>query len=159
MSDDPFQKLVHLDLKGAPPRIEYLQELLPFLKHLGATGLLLGETQILALWLATIKFSLTSVPTEVSTLCYYKPWTMGGWYWLIDGLIVWLMDCVIDGVWLMDRQIDRLIDYYLRHWKRILSSSVTALEEIEYQNCVMHHYFCPRRNWIIPSRSIHDSSD
>lgn len=41
MSDDPFQKLVHLDLKGAPPRIEYLQELLPFLKHLGATGLLL----------------------------------------------------------------------------------------------------------------------
>jgi len=41
MSSDPFQKLVHMDLKGAPPRIEYFQQLLPFLKRLGATGLLL----------------------------------------------------------------------------------------------------------------------
>jgi len=40
MSGDAFQKLVHLDLKGAPPRIEYLQELLPFLKQIGTTGLL-----------------------------------------------------------------------------------------------------------------------
>jgi len=40
MAADAFQKLVHLDLKGAPPRIEYLRQLLPFLKQLGATGIL-----------------------------------------------------------------------------------------------------------------------
>ncbi|XP_060573284.1 hexosaminidase D-like [Ruditapes philippinarum] len=34
-------KLVHLDLKGAAPRIEYLQVLFPILKKNGATGLLL----------------------------------------------------------------------------------------------------------------------
>ena len=43
MSGDAFQKLVHLDLKGAPPRIEFLQQLLPFLKQIGTTGLLVGE--------------------------------------------------------------------------------------------------------------------
>ena len=33
-------KLVHFDLKGAAPKIGYLQKLLPFLKNSGATGLL-----------------------------------------------------------------------------------------------------------------------
>uniref|UniRef100_H3AY64 Hexosaminidase D n=1 Tax=Latimeria chalumnae TaxID=7897 RepID=H3AY64_LATCH len=34
-------KLVHLDLKGAPPKVSYLAELFPLLTHLGASGLLL----------------------------------------------------------------------------------------------------------------------
>ncbi|XP_076448231.1 hexosaminidase D-like [Babylonia areolata] len=33
-------KLVHLDLKGAPPRIEYLEKVLPLMRKWGATGLL-----------------------------------------------------------------------------------------------------------------------
>lgn len=37
----PSQRLVHLDLKGAPPKISYLKRLLPIFKSLGATGLLL----------------------------------------------------------------------------------------------------------------------
>jgi hypothetical protein len=37
----PRHRLVHLDLKGAPPRISYLKKLLPIFKRLGATGLLL----------------------------------------------------------------------------------------------------------------------
>lgn len=40
MAGDPFQKLVHLDLKGAAPRMEYMQQLLPYIKQLGATGIL-----------------------------------------------------------------------------------------------------------------------
>lgn len=35
------QKLVHLDLKGSPPRIRYLTQLIPLLRRLGATGLLI----------------------------------------------------------------------------------------------------------------------
>ncbi|EDV24678.1 uncharacterized protein TRIADDRAFT_2986, partial [Trichoplax adhaerens] len=35
------QKLVHFDLKGAPPKIKYLLQLLPLFKKLGATGLLM----------------------------------------------------------------------------------------------------------------------
>lgn len=41
---DTFNKMiriVHLDLKGSPPNMEYLKKLLPFLKTLGATGLLI----------------------------------------------------------------------------------------------------------------------
>ncbi|XP_051490503.1 hexosaminidase D isoform X2 [Apus apus] len=37
----PRQRLVHLDLKGAPPRASYLAQVLPLLRALGATGLLL----------------------------------------------------------------------------------------------------------------------
>ncbi|NXX28068.1 HEXDC Hexosaminidase, partial [Nicator chloris] len=34
-------RLVHLDLKGAAPRVQYLEQVLPLLRALGATGLLL----------------------------------------------------------------------------------------------------------------------
>ncbi|XP_057289850.1 hexosaminidase D-like isoform X2 [Hydractinia symbiolongicarpus] len=34
-------RIVHLDLKGAPPKMEYLLQMLPFLKDMGANGLLL----------------------------------------------------------------------------------------------------------------------
>lgn len=36
-----LERLVHLDLKGAPPRVSYLEQLFPVLKKLGATGLLM----------------------------------------------------------------------------------------------------------------------
>ncbi|KAK2709765.1 hexosaminidase D-like [Artemia franciscana] len=34
------EKIVHLDLKGAPPSLAYLREFIPFVKNIGATGLL-----------------------------------------------------------------------------------------------------------------------
>ncbi|XP_038633033.1 hexosaminidase D-like isoform X3 [Scyliorhinus canicula] len=34
-------KLVHLDLKGAPPKISYLKQILPLFSHLGANGVIL----------------------------------------------------------------------------------------------------------------------
>ncbi|XP_062559423.1 hexosaminidase D [Armigeres subalbatus] len=37
----PVQRLVHLDLKGAPPKVSYLKRLMPIMKTLGATGILL----------------------------------------------------------------------------------------------------------------------
>ncbi|CAH1958812.1 unnamed protein product [Acanthoscelides obtectus] len=35
------QRLVHLDLKGAPPKVSYFEKLFPFIKDIGATGILL----------------------------------------------------------------------------------------------------------------------
>jgi len=34
------QRIVHFDLKGAPPKVSYLKKILPMLKQLGATGIL-----------------------------------------------------------------------------------------------------------------------
>ncbi|KAJ8363608.1 hypothetical protein SKAU_G00124390 [Synaphobranchus kaupii] len=44
MSVSPWptgKKIVHLDLKGAPPRMSYMQKLIPLIARLGASGLLL----------------------------------------------------------------------------------------------------------------------
>lgn len=38
----PKKRIVHLDLKGAPPIIPYFKRLFPLIKTLGATGILLG---------------------------------------------------------------------------------------------------------------------
>ncbi|XP_060521222.1 hexosaminidase D-like [Cylas formicarius] len=35
------QRLVHLDLKGAPPKINFFEKFFPFIKDIGATGILL----------------------------------------------------------------------------------------------------------------------
>lgn len=37
----PQRRLIHFDLKGAPPKIEYLKQLIPMIAQLGGTGLLL----------------------------------------------------------------------------------------------------------------------
>lgn len=37
----PDRRLVHFDLKGAPPKIDYLQQLIPLIVQLGGTGLLI----------------------------------------------------------------------------------------------------------------------
>ncbi|KAB0793796.1 hypothetical protein PPYR_13416 [Photinus pyralis] len=36
-----IQRLIHLDLKGAPPKLAYFEKFFPFVKELGATGLLI----------------------------------------------------------------------------------------------------------------------
>ena len=36
-----FHKIVHLDMKGAPPKLEYLRKVIPLLRKWGATGLLI----------------------------------------------------------------------------------------------------------------------
>ncbi|GIY29034.1 hypothetical protein CDAR_546991 [Caerostris darwini] len=40
-SSTDFEKLVHFDLKGAPPVIGYYEQIFPLLKKLGATGILM----------------------------------------------------------------------------------------------------------------------
>lgn len=37
----PHHRLVHIDFKGAPPKLLYLQKLFPLIKRFGGTGLLL----------------------------------------------------------------------------------------------------------------------
>lgn len=44
----PKKRIVHLDLKGAPPRIGFLKKFFPMLKNMGATGILLGRCKDIA---------------------------------------------------------------------------------------------------------------
>lgn len=39
----PKQRIVHFDLKGAPPRVTYLKKVFSLIRNLGATGILLGK--------------------------------------------------------------------------------------------------------------------
>lgn len=38
----PKQRIVHFDLKGAPPRVAFFKRVFPLIKGMGATGILLG---------------------------------------------------------------------------------------------------------------------
>lgn len=43
-------KIVHLDLKGAPPKVEYFKKLFPLLHSFGATGLLIEYEDMFPYW-------------------------------------------------------------------------------------------------------------
>ncbi|XP_014672485.1 PREDICTED: hexosaminidase D-like isoform X2 [Priapulus caudatus] len=44
------KRLVHLDLKGAPPKISYYEQLFPLLREFGATGLLVEWEDVFPYW-------------------------------------------------------------------------------------------------------------
>ena len=41
----PHHRIVHFDLKGAPPKLSYFKELFPVIREAGATAILLGKMQ------------------------------------------------------------------------------------------------------------------
>jgi hypothetical protein len=62
--------LVHLDLKGAAPKIEYYEKLFPFLKRLGATGLLIEYEDMFPFTdrLAIIKHGLAYTKEDIQQI-------------------------------------------------------------------------------------------
>ena len=65
-----LERFVHLDLKGAAPRIEYYRKLFPFLKQLGATGLLIEYEDMFPFTgrLAVIRHGLAYSKSDIEEL-------------------------------------------------------------------------------------------
>ena len=65
-----LERFVHLDLKGAAPRINYYRKLFPFLKQLGATGLLIEYEDMFPFTgrLAVIRHGLAYSKSDVEEL-------------------------------------------------------------------------------------------
>jgi len=59
----PPRRVVHLDLKGAPPKLSYLKELLPLLASSGATDLLIEYEDMFPYWGALQNTSATTAYT------------------------------------------------------------------------------------------------
>lgn len=65
-----LERFVHLDLKGAAPKIDYYEKLFPFLKLLGATGLLIEYEDMFPYTdhLASIKHGLAYTKTDIQRI-------------------------------------------------------------------------------------------
>ena len=51
----PHHRIVHFDLKGAPPKLSYLKEIFPMIKNAGATAILIGMNIIFKQSQASLK--------------------------------------------------------------------------------------------------------
>ena len=64
------ERFIHLDLKGAAPKFDYYQKLFPFLKRLGATGLLIEYEDMFPFTgrLAVVRHGLAYSQSEIEQL-------------------------------------------------------------------------------------------
>jgi len=46
----PNHRIVHLDLKGAPPKLSYILSIIPLIKEAGGTGLLIEYEDMFPFW-------------------------------------------------------------------------------------------------------------
>ncbi len=60
----PRRRVVHLDLKGAPPTVAFLMELMPILKSAGATALLIEYEDMFPFWGKLRNISATNAYTK-----------------------------------------------------------------------------------------------